>query len=448
MEQIRYEELAESVRNVWWLQQRTIYDGISSNVGLYAPLLAIYNIFGFSLFTAKVFRLGLQLVSLLCLAAILKRFLPVKYAWFPLVTIGLSPTILYFTTIQTQYGIDMQYLPIVVYLLMLQNSIALGASWAIAMLALMSYPTFLFYLPALVVLSVRQRSQTTKNILISVCSFLAPLVAVFVFVKNRQLLILDSHNNGGIFRGGGQIMFSGEVFVKSIEGLFSDLFVRANSYYFEVAKVEFSDVYPVATVALVVILAVYLFLKARGYRMVVGLAFFTFAFTIIVYGFSFDPSLAPGMRRASAVLATFYVLFTAVWHFVTRWHTKKPYVRWVTMAVLALLPLHHLIVLPFNVDGLKKPSLYRETSWFTIADTPTKSLDRIVEAATKEDLRLGCQTSVGQVVVCRLSEVYAAVAGSCEWNRLPCKNITALDPKTGKLIKLSTKLWEEYYFEH
>ena len=57
--QIRYEELAESVRNVWWLQNGTIYDGVSSNVGWYGTLLLVYKFFGFSIFTAKYFRLVL-----------------------------------------------------------------------------------------------------------------------------------------------------------------------------------------------------------------------------------------------------------------------------------------------------------------------------------------------------------------------------------------------------
>ncbi len=62
--QIRFEEVAESVRNVFWLQNQSIYDGISSNVGWYGTLLIIYKIFGFSLFTAKFYRLFLFIVSI------------------------------------------------------------------------------------------------------------------------------------------------------------------------------------------------------------------------------------------------------------------------------------------------------------------------------------------------------------------------------------------------
>ena len=81
--QIRYEELAESVRNVFWLQNGLIYDGVSSNVGWYGTILGIYNLFGFHLFATQYFRLVLHLISIICLGLVLKRFLGEK-AWLPL----------------------------------------------------------------------------------------------------------------------------------------------------------------------------------------------------------------------------------------------------------------------------------------------------------------------------------------------------------------------------
>ena len=115
--QIRYEELAESVRNVFWLQHRLIYDGISSNVGWYGTLLVIYNLFGFSLNTAKFFRLAIHSVSLLFLALLLRQYLGTKRAWLPLLAIGLSPTIIFFNSLQTSFGIDCDYLIISIYIL-------------------------------------------------------------------------------------------------------------------------------------------------------------------------------------------------------------------------------------------------------------------------------------------------------------------------------------------
>jgi len=67
-DQIRYEELAESVRNVFWLQNHTLYDGVSSNIGWYGSLLIVYKLFGFSLNTAKFVRLFLAIIALICIA--------------------------------------------------------------------------------------------------------------------------------------------------------------------------------------------------------------------------------------------------------------------------------------------------------------------------------------------------------------------------------------------
>src|SRR5712691_6154053 len=93
--QLRYEELAESVRNVYWLEHRTTYDGISSNVGWYGTLLVAYRLFGFCLYGAKFVRLFLSFFSLLALAAVLAKYLPAQRAWLPLLVAGLSPTLLY-----------------------------------------------------------------------------------------------------------------------------------------------------------------------------------------------------------------------------------------------------------------------------------------------------------------------------------------------------------------
>src|SRR5437763_812938 len=103
--QLRYEELAESVRNVFWLDHRLLYDRVSSNVGWYGLLLGIYRIGGFSLFVARGVRVVLQLTSLLCLASLLERFLGVRRAWLPLLAWGLSPTLLAFNCLQAAIGV-------------------------------------------------------------------------------------------------------------------------------------------------------------------------------------------------------------------------------------------------------------------------------------------------------------------------------------------------------
>src|SRR3989344_4902511 len=152
--QIRIEEINDSVRNVYWMQYQELFTTRPKNVGWYSPLLIIYNIFGFHLFTAKIFKLFLELVSLYALAAVLKNFLGIKKALIPLITLGLSPTFIYYNLLQTPCGIDLLYFPIILYLVTTLNIkkraefyLKQVLLWAITCIAIMSYPTFLFYLP-------------------------------------------------------------------------------------------------------------------------------------------------------------------------------------------------------------------------------------------------------------------------------------------------------------
>ena len=78
-----------------------------------------------------------------------------------LVAVGLSPTMLYFNTLQTSYGVDLQMIPILLLLIysMAANPVredkARGDAaktatfWFITMVACLSYPVFVLYLPSL-----------------------------------------------------------------------------------------------------------------------------------------------------------------------------------------------------------------------------------------------------------------------------------------------------------
>lgn len=462
--QIRYEELAESVRNVFWLENKTIYDGVSSNVGWYGTLLAIYKTFGFSLHTAKFFRLVLALVSLICLAAILKKYLSPKIAAVSLVTVGLSPTLLYFNTLQTSYGLDLQYLPICLYLVLTLNFKnfwpAFGKQlllWSVAMVAWMSYPTFAFYLPALGLLYLWQiiKQKVYKkplimgvNIIFSLLSFTWLLALAFYYVKDKSLLLYDPVVKSGIFRGAGSFYFDGGTFFKNLNRTLGDLFFQSGSYYFEVATVEFSNIYPVLAVITVLLISLILLVKSNQLRLPLALCWATLIFGLAVANFTADPTGFPGLRRNTAVLAAFYSMYILVWYWVVnqKWETLQ--LRNILIVILMLIPLHHLLAYPVNLFNLGTPSPYQYSHIFKIADTPAKSLDLLVMGAQREDLKLGCKDSDGELQTCRYAEGYAAVAGYCLWNNLSCNEILGYDSKRSEFIPLSTGLWEKYYWEH
>ncbi len=452
--QIRYEELAESVRNPFWLEYGMVYDGVSSNLSWYGSLLMIYKLFGFHLYAAQFFKLALYLVSMICVGLLLKKYL--KHAWLPLLVIGLSPTLLYYNTSQTSHGIDLLYFPIVLLLITHARShLARLAGWGLAMWAWMSYPTFIFYLPVLFVIARRSPQATDVAIFLksrfprslrslgmTIAVFLFPLVLAFAFIKNRSLLIFDSQISSGIFRGGGGIDLSLDNISKNLAGLLTDLFVKGSSYHFEVNQAEFSLIFPIISVAAILFLGAKI--GKRWERWLIG----GMLAVLILISLISDPSGSPGMRRYTPVLAAFYALYVLVWKQLVSSKFQVPSSKFFGVGLLSLLLIHHLIVYPINLTHLKDPSPERYPIWFSSAETPQKSLDNLVGTVQKEDLKLVCLDEDKQPFYCRLSEVYAAVTGSCKWNHLECYQILGWDHQTSNFVPLNLDLWNNYYFEH
>ena len=462
--QIRYEELADSIRNVFWLSEHKVYDGVSNGVGWYGSLLVVYNLFGFSLFTAKYVRLVLALISLICLAWVLFKYLKPQKALLPILTIGLSPSLLFLNSTQTEYALDLQLLPIYLCLILSLNfkdkkwwwtSIKLSLFLALLMLGAVSYPTFVYYIPVFfILLGVSFRQQLGKVFIRSILrysvlmitAFSAPLIAIFSYLnpQSRELLYFDSVTNGGIFRGAGSFLFESENFFRNLGGLFRDLFAGGSSYHFEVNQGEFSLIFPSISFFGVIILSLRLIKKGQNSIYLI-LIWVGLALVAISSSLTLDPSGSSGMRRYTPILGAFYALFVLAW-----WQADKikgVWGSWGVRAIFGLLLLHHLIVLPINLAHLSDPSSIKEPLWFALQETPTESFKTLVESVQKEDLKLVCMDK-GQPFYCRISEVYGAVAGYCKWNRLDCHSIYGMDFKTGQMIPLSTELWDSYYFEH
>lgn len=458
MNQIRYEELAEAVRNVYWLKHNQIYDGISSNVGWYGTILLIYNFFGFNLFSAKFFRLILALVSLYCLAGLFAIYFRKIHALLPLITIGLSPTILFFNTLQSSFGMDLQYLPICLFLVATlkfkdhtQALVHQALLWIIVMIAWMSYPSFVVYLPILVFLYLSKLRDIKGDILgksigISVLTFFLPILTVFLYVQNKDVLFFDPAVRSGIFRAAGRLQFNFSEALVNIKAVIFDLFYSGGSYYFEVAKAEFSDYYPAVSVIFVFGLALYLLFRDKKLQKPTLLAFGVLILSFVLLAFSHDSSGMPGIRRATGILAAFYALFALVWYFV-QYKFKYKYKTWL-LILFFLLPIHHIFVYPSNLEALKKPSEARDVLWFSLKENPQKSFNFILESVQKEDLYLSCKTEDSQNAFCRYNEVYAAVGGACEWNRMFCHKIYGYDFRTNQFVPLSIDLWQNYYWPH
>ena len=118
------------------------------------------------------------------------------------------------------------------------------------------------------------------------------------------------------------------------------------------------------------------------------------------------------------------------------------------MFLLVLLPLHHLLVFGPNLSHLADPSQFAERQWFALAGSPQQSLASMLQTVQSTGLDLACRDEKGEMAECRYSEIFAAVEGSCLWNRLSCKSINGYDWKTKEFIPLNVDLWNTHYFGH
>lgn len=468
--QIRSEELSESIRNVFWLQNYTIYDGISSNVGWYGTLLILYNIFGFNLFTAKIYRLVLHGFFLITLALLLKKSLGSKKALLPLITIGVSPTLIYFNMLQTSFGVDLQYIVICLYLLinldfLHDKKVILKQFllWAIAMVASLSYPSFLAYIPFLWIIyccklwRIKKKLTIKKkllNLMLSLVSFILPLVSFIIYLKDWRLLFYDPHVKSGLFRAGGGVSFPTSLsslianIIAGSKQVLTDLFIRPNSYYFEINILRSEFSHKLITIAVLMILflsLIFIFIKSK-YRLSILLSWLLIIFSLVFTNIS---NWFPGLRRSTGVLVGFYSLYVLVWLNIWQFKWKQ---WWPVISMVAfscfLITLHHLKVFPNNYMALNIPSYHAQDVCFNqLHNSPTKLLQKFINQV-KTSHRLMTLDAHGLPMDCRLHEIYAAVAGSCIWNHLNCPEIWGYDENTKGFIKLSTKLWETYYFNH
>jgi hypothetical protein len=465
MHEIRYEELAESVRNVFWLSHRLVFDGASSNVGWYGLLLLVYQLFGFSLFSAKFVKLGLYLIGITCVADILRRCMGVRTAIVPLIAIGLSPTLLYMVSLQTSYGVDLPYAAICLWLVLsvrpdVHSPLELGKTFvcgAVAMIAAMSYPTFLLYWPSLLLVWVWQmrRKQCAQpsawwmawQALSGTAGLAIPIVVAFAYVVTPRLLLWDPATHSGLFRGGGHL---GLTLRHGLQAVLRDLLVHGRSYYFDVTRPDFSGPLAIAGLLCIGATTIYLLLKRQVDITILFAALLLLALSLVVPSLSVD---WPGIRRSTGILAAYFVLFGVAWYFYREAAPSMIWLRRGGVLLCLLVPLDHALKLPSLVDDLARDhddllGNQEKIDWFAIAATPAKSLEVLLEQVDKEQ-PLSCPIDdQGRIIPCRYQEAYAAVAGYRLWNSHSTADIRALDWKTGRDIVLTPSLWTSYYFPH
>lgn len=477
--QIRFEELSESIRNVYWFQKGLVFSGINAHLGWYFSLSTIYSLFGFDIFVAKYFRLGLHVISLICLSFLLRNYFRRRQAFLiPLLAIGLSPTLLFFNSLTAQYGIDLQYLPISLFLLsildfggfILSEKIPTSKSgmkrilsedqrttsfraqfsisvifWGVNMLAWSSYPTFIYYLPSLGFLYFWKMHQSRLKIdrkiifmAISAISFVLPLLLMASVITNKQILIHDQVSGGGLFRGAGALDFDFFGGLNRIWSTFLGLFGFASSYHYEVKLADFSFILPFASVIVSIFLLPKIWKIEPKTRLVIIALFLVFACNLLSLFLSVDPAGDSSVRRATGFLVAFYGAYILACKFALS--TKRR--QFLTVVILLLLPLHHLLVYPINLIHISDLSKFREGYWFADPGGPNVALANYLKVLTNRDLELTFPYEPNKVYDPVVFEyyynwIYSALVSDCYWNGLFCHKIYGYDINQKKFRELN-----------
>lgn len=474
-DRLTFEEIAESIRNPYWISHAEIYDGISSNVVFYKSLDLYYRVAGFNLFAAKEFRLILSFVSILVLVCIACRWAKHRVsAGFALSAAALSPTLLYFGSCQASFGIDLQIFPLAaaIWLASLHAGAVLSAgllSGVTLVLVLMgaAFPPGLFYLPAILVADLcihfsraQELREFSKVAMIRVsaaaCGILVGLAIPFLLVENPLTLLYDPNTGSGLFRGGGKPTYHLMPILEAVGRTLSDLFVEGDSYQFQLPHPEFGT--PLAWVgigamAFVLMKAalVHFPLRSSGLlpllkrgnfqvALVAGILLATFAVMSHV-----SPNL-PGLRRSAGMLVAFYLFYYVALQlsqsgrlFRSKWASR------ILLLAMALLPANHLFQLVRNLEELPTYSREGYPAWLMTRASAKESL-----AALYSEVQAGRPLTCAEVPAgCRYSAPFAAL-------RLTHRNtgeageleVYAEDPETGNTIPVERGLWESYYWLH
>lgn len=437
-----------TIRDVLPFANRELAGPGASNVAFYGALASLFGVFGFDIYMPKYYRLSLELISLLASAHLLKKYLGVKWAIIPLITLGLSPTLLYWTTKAAPWGIDLQFFPIC---LLLFDTLAPNKKWtiltgavlggAVAMFSWLSYPAFMFYLPFLAwfatrkisLLPPRQRLTTAAT---AFGAFLLPLLALYFWVIKHDTLFYDPGAGRGLFTGGGAILFNEDEFISSTVQVFVNLFARATSYEFNLTAVEFSHIFPILTIVLVFVISFKLMRGQNGVKPFVFWCFATIAVNLIITGLTLDGSGMPGGRRNTPIVAAQFALWAVSWQYYSR---KKH--TW-AIFVLSLLTIHHILAYPVNLAGIAKAPFIELPTWWNISDSPKDSLNNYLIKLQTENLVLDCEKQLGVTYpYCYYSSIWAILTMNCAYNNLECHEIQARFPYEKEYTTLNYELF-------
>lgn len=449
---ILFEELGEAVRNPFWVAHRQIYDGMSSNIGWYALLVAVYQVFGFSLFAGKVVRLVFHAISSACLLWLLVRWMGAHRAIVAFLVLALSPALLYFNTLQTTYGVDLQIAPVLalclVHLRFDSSRVdrALHAALGlVVMIGCLMWPVCVLYVPFVALIYVARayslgRRPPASAVAIALAAGALPFLVALLALRNPGVWLYDPSTGSGVFRGGGSgFVGSLRLFAVNARRILLDVTTSGSSYYFDLPRPDLSGVLGLLPALTVVMMLPAVWRSSRTARVSAAVAIALGSVTPVVVAAAQGPS---GLRRATTCLAAFYALYLLCWELVTAEARRQPR-AWrprLLMGALSLLLVHHIAVFGANARSLTAPVPYQDRHWFTVAQTPSASA-AFWAASVAGGHALDCREVGLNREDCRYAEVYAAASAHRRWSAGQDADVKAYDLETGTVVTLSPVAW-------
>jgi hypothetical protein len=384
----------------------------------------------------------------------------------PLLAVGLSPSILFFNTLETSFGTDLLYLPYLLALLAVLpvagggarralDAAARVAFGALAMVAWMSYPVFAFYLPALAWAYV---SRTTgpagpgsgrwpaglaaRSLLPAIAGFLLPLGAAVAWLERPARLFHDPATGSGLFRGGGTgLDLDPSAVAWNAARALRDLFLRGRSYYFWVDSPDLAGPLGLLAFAAVAAGSVWLCRHRPELRPWIVLAWLLPAANLLAVSASEGPQ---GLRRATSLLAGFYLLYTLVWRQATapaavgegERRSAVSRLRAALALGLVLLPLHHLDSAALQYPLLPWAGAEQTHLWLRIAPSAAESLDLWLERTAAGEA-LDCRALGLEPERCQYGGIFALLSGYRRWNGLPPVPLRGYDYGSERFVELS-----------
>ncbi|NMC36037.1 glycosyltransferase family 39 protein [Candidatus Beckwithbacteria bacterium] len=452
--QVRYEELAEAIRNVYWFKHGQVYDYLSGHLGFYLIYHLFNTIFGFSFYNPKIVKLIFALCSNYALFFILKKYLKPWSLFLALTAYCLSPTMLYFNTFLTHYGIDLILISPLLYLALTLPAIKSGYLKAFAYVLLgfllnlypRIYLSTIFYLPALLLISWRKASKLDllKSLLCLGFGFSLLFFVLGLFVPWSDLLTLELKRNA-VFTQVDK-SFAPTLLISNFNQVLRDMFINGNSYNFNLQYPDFSLTFP----GLALLAAMYFIYRKKSQAgLTLLLAIISLGCLLNIYSVISMTAYpeTQGLRRSTIFLFSLYLIY---WIGLWAYDHIKPKSLFLTV-ILVLLPLHHLLVLLPNYQNLAVPVRWRYRQWIgeDFYQNPYLAYQNILSIIQHQNINLKCEDQTPyKTSGCRYQELFSLIRSACEYNHLDCHTMYGYDPKTKQFLELNTKLWETYYFAH